>query len=294
VSLRLVIVSPCKDEELYIPHTLRSMAAQTRPPDLWLVVDDGSSDGTPRLVSEYAARHPWIELVRLDETRGGRDSGKRVTDAFRHGFGLLDDDPYDVVAKLDCDLEFGPTFVETIMANFDDPSVGLAGGTMRVESGFDACSGSHIPGPTKFYRRACFEQIGGMRRVRSWDILDGVDARRHGWRTVSDPGAPFAHLRPEGSSVNIVRSRFDRGLASYEIGSHPLFAMGRAAFRAGEWPPLVGSLAYLCGFAAGYLLPGAPRIEDRELISALRREQLHRIFHGNRLPAGGLRGGGGK
>jgi biofilm PGA synthesis N-glycosyltransferase PgaC len=68
VTPRLVIISPCRDEAQFVRLTLESVVNQNRPPDLWIIVDDGSRDATPDLIAPYAARHPWIRLVRRPET----------------------------------------------------------------------------------------------------------------------------------------------------------------------------------------------------------------------------------
>ena len=50
---------------------LDSIAAQTRPPEMILASDDGSSDGTPVRLRDWAARHPAIEVRRFEGPRRG-------------------------------------------------------------------------------------------------------------------------------------------------------------------------------------------------------------------------------
>ena len=52
-------------------RTLNSVAAQTVTPALWIVVDDGSTDETPAILAEYAARLPFLKVVRRTD-RGGQ------------------------------------------------------------------------------------------------------------------------------------------------------------------------------------------------------------------------------
>ncbi len=63
-SRRYLLVSPCRDEAQYLRRTLDSVAAQTVPPTLWIVVDDGSTDETPAILEEYAERLPYLRVVR--------------------------------------------------------------------------------------------------------------------------------------------------------------------------------------------------------------------------------------
>ena len=49
-SRRYLLISPCRDEAQYLRRTLDSVAAQSVPPALWVVVDDGSTDETPAIL----------------------------------------------------------------------------------------------------------------------------------------------------------------------------------------------------------------------------------------------------
>ncbi len=287
MNRRLVVISPCRDEAEFLPLTLKSVAAQTEPPALWLIVDDGSRDATPDLVACYAAAYPWIKLLRRERS-GGRQLGPGVVAAFNAGLQHLGDEPFDVIAKLDCDLEFGPDCFARILARFDDPRVGMAGGTTLLKVGDKLVSERyapyHVGGQNKFYRRRCFEDIGGLQPVYGWDIIDETDARRHGWLTLSDPAITIIHHRLQGSTFGGLRGRVIWGQGAYAIGSHPLFAVARGIFRLAERPWLVGGLAFIWGFFRSYFNPDINRLTDQDLIDYLRREQLYRLTHGNRLP----------
>ena len=102
MTQRLVIISPCRDEEAFVRLALDSVVNQTRRPDLWIIVDDASRDRTPEILADYARRHPLIRIVRR-EHHGQRQLGPGVVDAFNAGLASLGDDPYDVIAKLDTD-----------------------------------------------------------------------------------------------------------------------------------------------------------------------------------------------
>jgi len=287
MNSRLVVISPCRDEAQFVELTLRSVVNQTRRPDRWIVVDDDSRDTTPDIVTRYAVDHPWIELVRRQ--RGGeRQLGPGVVAAFNAGLTHRAGDPFDVIAKLDCDLEFGPDCFAAILRHFNDEHVGMAGGTTSLKVGTELASerytAYHVPGAVKFYRRACFEQIGGLQPIYGWDIIDETNARRHGWVTVSDPTIAITHHRPQGAAVGTLRGRVIWGRGAYAVGSHPLFALARGLYRMAERPWVVGGFAFLWGFFSSYMNSDIQRTRDPELIRHLRREQLYRLFHANQLP----------
>jgi poly-beta-1,6-N-acetyl-D-glucosamine synthase len=284
---RLVIISPCRDEAQYVRFTLDSVVKQTCRPDLWLIVDDGSRDRTPGIVQHYANQHAWIRLIRRD--RGGsRQLGPGVVNAFNAGLAALGDEPFDIIAKLDSDTEFGPDTLAAVMAHFDDPKVGMASGNtyllLNQKLIFELYTSYHVPGNAKFYRRECFEDIGGLQPVYGWDVIDETDARRHGWITLSDPKIVFIHHRMQGSSFGAVKGRVIWGRCAYAIGSHPLFAVARGIYRMLQRPRVIGGLAFIWGFLTGYLNPDIQRLTDADLIRYLRHEQFYRLTHGNLLP----------
>src|SRR5919112_5577539 len=100
---RYLLVTPCRDEARYARRTLDSVAAQTVKPALWVIVDDGSTDDTPKILAEYAARAPFIKVSRRAD-RGDRKLGGGVIDAFYPGYDTINPDDFDYVCKLDLDL----------------------------------------------------------------------------------------------------------------------------------------------------------------------------------------------
>ena len=47
--LKYVIITPVKNEEKYIAHTIDSVCNQILKPEEWLIVDDGSEDETKKI-----------------------------------------------------------------------------------------------------------------------------------------------------------------------------------------------------------------------------------------------------
>src|SRR5688572_18066831 len=118
VGRRYVLLSPCRDEAAFMRRTLDSVAAQTVPPALFVVVDDGSTDATPQILDEYAARLPYLRVVRRKD-RGRRAVGPGVIEAFYAGLESVALDGFDYLCKLDLDLDLPPRYFERLMERME-------------------------------------------------------------------------------------------------------------------------------------------------------------------------------
>jgi len=281
---RYVIISPVRNEEEFIRRTLQSVVDQTEPPALWLVVDDGSTDGTPSAVREFAQRAPFIELLTVtDNNRGtAKDRLRWAAEAIAFNVGLshIDSGDYDFIVKLDGDLAFGPDYFASLLDEFDvDDRLGIAGGEFfAVQEGKSSREWNpttHVRGATKMYRAACFRDIGGIESVYAWDTLDELRAQMAGWRTQTF-GYPVEHLRPCASRGGQLRGIARGGLGAYLLGYHPLFVCVRGIRESMMRPYVIRGFAFLAGFLAA-AVRRPPRVADQPTIEYLRHQQMRRL-----------------
>lgn len=287
-----LVVSPCRNEADYMARTLDSMVAQTLPPALWVIVDDGSADATPDILADYAARHDWIRIVQKPD-RGHRAVGPGVIEAFYAGLDTVGDlSPYLAIGKLDLDLDLPPRYFETLIDRMvADPRLGTCSGKPYIRRG-DALvserrSDDMSVGMTKLWRTACFEAIGGVVREVMWDAIDCHKARQMGWRAVSwdEPDLRFEHLRPMGSSqTSIYTGKRRHGFGQHFMGTDPLYFTATAVFRAMEPPYILGGLSMLQGYFGAWL-KGARRLDDPELIRFIRAYQRRALRVGRKKAA---------
>ena len=286
MSRRYCVITPCRDEAAHAQRTLDSVLGQTRTPDLWVIVDDGSTDATPAILDEYAASHPLIRVLRRPD-RGVRKVGPGVIDAFYAGLETIDLSEFDYLCKLDLDLDLPPRYFEILLHRMEaTPRIGTASGKPFFRDGdrqiSEACGDENSVGMTKFYRRTCFEQIGGFVREVMWDGIDGHRCRMLGWIAVSwdDPELRFEHLRPMGTSHKgwwTGRSR--HGYGQYFMGTAPSYMIASALFRMTRPPLLLGGLAMLSGYF-GALLRRQPRYDDPPFRRFLRDYQRRCLLRG--------------
>ncbi|MEO9576819.1 MAG: glycosyltransferase family 2 protein [Tateyamaria sp.] len=276
---RYVVISPCRNEAQHMQRTLDSVVAQSVPPALWVIVDDGSTDDTPNILVEYTARHDWIRVVSKPD-RGHRAVGPGVIEAFYAGLETINLGDYPYLCKLDLDLDLPPRYFECLMERMEaEPRIGTCSGKPYMQRGGALVSerrGDEMSaGMAKFYRRACFEDIGGLVREVMWDAIDCHKARANGWRAVSwdVPDLRFEHLRPMGSSeVSIYEGRRRHGRGQYFMGSDPFYYLATCVFRMAEPPFVLGGLAMLQGYLGAWLR-GARQLEDPDLIAFIRAYQ---------------------
>lgn len=278
-----VIVSPVRNEEKYLPGTIRCMAASTVRPKQWVLVDDGSTDGSAAVLDQAASQYDWITVVHRQD-RGFRQAGTGVINAFYDGFTAIRHPDWDYLVKFDGDLSFSEDYFERCFRKFAaEPKLGIGGGTicneregvLMPESKIDPLF--HVRGATKIYRRECWDQIGGLIRAPGWDTVDEVKANMLGWTTRTFPDIKLLHHRIAGAAYGRWSNWVKGGRAAYVSGYHPLFMFLKCCRRLFEPPRLVGGCGLFVGFFEGYI-KGSPRVEDEALIRYFRQQQFNRLL----------------
>lgn len=282
MTIDYVLVTPARNEAAFIEQTIRSVIAQTALPLRWVIVSDGSTDGTDELVQKYLAAHPWIDLLRLPP-RTERNFAAKVQ-AFRAGQQRVDALAYEVIGNLDADVSFPADYFAMLLSKFEAlPELGVAG-THYVEGDFHSYAESyinvhHVNGQIQLFRRRCFDDIGGYQPI----VGGGVDwvavttARMKGWFTYSFGERVFHHHRPMGTAGgSVLQARFHYGKKDYFLGGHPLWQLARGMFQLAKRPYIIGGLALMAGYAWCWLT-GHERSVSQQLMQFHRAEQMERL-----------------
>ena len=284
-----VLISPCRNEAAYMRQTLDTVIAQTIRPAKWVIVDDGSTDETPKILVEYANEHDWIEIVTRAD-RGRRAVGSGVIEAFYAGYETINPDDYDFLCKLDLDLRLPLRYFETLIERMEaNPLIATCSGKAYIEKNGSLVNERHGDetsiGASKFYRVSRFKEMGGFVREVMWDGIDCHRCRMNGWIACSwddDPELRFVHLRPMGSSQqSIYTGRMRHGYGQYFMGTGFIYMLASAIYRIPEKPYLLGGLAILWGWLRS-AVQRKPRYNDLEFRKFLRKYQLHSLLVGKK------------
>jgi glycosyltransferase involved in cell wall biosynthesis len=280
-----VIITAARDEAEFLELTLKSVVAQNVLPLKWVIVSDGSTDGTEEIVKRYAADHPWIELMRMPERQERHFAGKVY--AFQAGYARAKGVDYDVVCSLDGDISFDDQYFSYLLGKLvEDPALGLVGTPFQEEASrqtydYRFVSIEHVSGACQVFRRECFEQIGGYVAVKggSIDHIAVVTARMKGWKTRTFTEKMCLHHREMGTAEHgVLTARFKIGVKDYAFGNHPVWELFRTVHQMTNKPLIAGGVALMCGY-----LWAAIRRNERpvspELVAFYRREQMRRLRH---------------
>jgi len=277
-----VLITPARNEAEYIYLTLKSVVAQTVLPLKWVIVSDGSTDGTDDIVKKYSAGRPWIELIRMSEREERHFAGK--VHAFNAGYARVAELKYEVIGNLDGDVSFDEQYFDFLLRKFaENPRLGVAGTPFREGSfqyDYRFTSIEHVSGQCQLFRRACFEEIGGYapRKIGGVDLVAVTTARMKGWETRTFVEKPYIHQRQMGTATaSFWKAPFKVGRSDYILGSHPLWEFARSIYQTTRPPILVGGALRFAGFLWAMLSLEEKQV-PADFIQFRRKEQMRRLW----------------
>ncbi len=275
--LTYALVTPAHDEAENLARLAASVVEQSQRPETWVVVDDGSTDGTSAVAAELAARHPWIVPIRGAATPSASQARWRSLAkpaiAFELGLAALRTLP-DVVVKLDADVTLPPDFFARLLREFAaDPLLGIASGTCHeLEDGSwrpRYATGANPRGATRAYRWRCLQELLPLERRVGWDGIDAAKAGARGWRARQIADLPFYHHRPTGARDRGLRAWIATGETLHYLGYRPSFVVARTLYRSRRERAALGALA---GYAKA-ALTREQRCEDAGVRQYVRSRQ---------------------
>lgn len=276
-----VLITPARNEADYIELTLKSVVAQSVVPLKWVIVSDGSTDGTDDLVRKYAANYPWIELLQMPERKERHFAGKAL--AVNAGHQRMEGLKYDVIGNLDADVSFDPDYFAFLMDRFaENAKLGVAGTAFRegnLSYNYEFVGVEHVSGMCQMFRRECYESIGGYAAIRSGgiDLIAVLSARAKGWETRTFTEKTFIHHRKQSGALHSgLSERLHMGRKDYLLGNHPLWEIFRGVYQMAHRPYVIGGSLVLAAYFWNWIR-GVERTIPAELMHLRRSDQMKRL-----------------
>lgn len=277
-----VLVTPVRNEEKFISRTINSVINQTILPREWIIVSDGSTDATDTIVANYLAKHTWIRLIKLPKRK--YPCFAAVVENTTLGINSLQTNDYQYLGLLDSDLEFQADYFEKLIGEFhQDSKLGLAGG-VAIDIGHSKevlpRNKQDVPGALQFFRRECFEAIGGLTRIPEggWDSITCTTARMKGFKTRLVTHLIVDHLKPRNTICGgVLRRKWQLGVRDYALGYHPIFEFVKCSGRLfRDKPYIVSSIVWISGFLYSSIA-NRKRLISSDFIQHVRSEQMKRL-----------------
>jgi glycosyltransferase involved in cell wall biosynthesis len=284
------VITPTRDEVENLPRLASCLTSQTKRPRSWIIVDNGSSDGTLALAQRIAAEHDWVQALSLPGASTA-DRGAPVVRSLQAGIQVLASNPTEFVVNVDADISMDDDYFERLFERFAaDATLGIASGSAfeldRGEWRQRHVTGTTVWGASRAYRWECLQEILPLEERVGWDGLDEFRANARGWQTTAFEDLPFRHHRREGERDGTPwAARRNQGNAAHYLGYRAWYLVLRALWQARREP---AALAMVWGYALA-AARREPRSQDRLGRAYLRRQQSLRLLRHRASEAAGRR-----
>lgn len=283
VNKRYVLLTAARNEEKNIARTLESVINQTIKPIQWIIISDGSTDNTDKIILSYNKIYNFIKFFRADGDKT-HNFGSKVK-AINFAKEQVDIDSYDYIGILDADVSFPKNYFEELISRFKiNPKLGLGGGIIyeiynnkKIKQNISLNS---VAGAVQFFRYQCFEELGDFLPLKygGEDAVMEIKARMNSWGTQTFSDLPVMHYGFVGmGSGNLFRAKYNRGILFYQLGYHPLFQVVRCLYRIIDKPYIIGAFIELISFFFCYIKHEEVMV-SREIVEFLRKEQIQRLL----------------
>jgi glycosyltransferase involved in cell wall biosynthesis len=268
-----VLITPVKNEEETIGSVIDSVIEQSVKPDLWIIVNDGSTDQTEKIVLEKAKDCVWIKLVskEINKTYNWLGYSRVINEGI--GFLLTSTlkklNEFKFIGILDSDITLEKLYFEKL-TNFlnNNFEYGVVSGEIYIEKkdGWRPEVVNKSPrGGARIYAAPALNQIGGFPQTPSPDRVSDIKLQVHGFKLFKLEKAHAFQHRPSFGKQNILKAHFSHGRSRYLLDFdlfHVVFISVKYAFQ--RKPFILSGILFFAGFLSGYLLK-IKKIKDPEI-----------------------------
>ncbi len=286
-----ILITPAKNEELFLPKVADSVINQTIKPLVWVIVDDGSTDGTPDIIKNLKCQYHWIKSIRLPPHPW--DITFHYSYVCKNGFDYVvqlcekNSIKYNFIGLLDADTVLEKTFAEKLLLEFyKNKHLGIASGdTTYIQEG-EICWNNIInnepdkrlpSGSGRFWRKECFFETDGYLVEPAPDSISSVKAILKSWDIRRFGHIRAIQLRQASSGRGLWNGFWINGKIAYYLNKHPLLVLLGSFFYLTQNPYYIG-FAYFCGYIQEWF-KGSEKINDPEIRDYYWNKKLYEWIH---------------
>ena len=268
-----ILVTPVKDEEKNLPNLIRSVVEQTIKPIVWVIVDDGCTDNSPKIIEDATNRYEWIKSIRLKGSP--RDLTVHVAYVIKTGLDFAIEylkelrTLYNYIGFLDADMIIlDKDFFKSIIAEFEkDSRLGIASGSIQImDNGVvkeerrreDTASGGEM-----VCRRECFEDIEEYPLSYAHESVLRVKAKLKGWEIKRFKNIKIIQTRRTSSAEGLWKGFIIKGKSGHYLNYNPFIVIVKGLKYCLTRQHYKG-IAYLYGYF-GSLIQRKEQINDEEI-----------------------------
>ncbi|WAL80251.1 glycosyltransferase family A protein [Shewanella sp. DAU305] len=273
--MNIGLVTPLHNEIDSIDQLFASIESQDLVIEHWVIVENGSNDGSKIALSEKLKPKNVVHLHILNEDRfgGKHELGFKYASIIRFGFDYLlhkSSNNLDFIGILDADC-FPESDYYSVLTNFltNNPEVGITSGRIYLNDGkMDIANPNWVRGGCRLWRFNCFSAAGYVIGP-SADAISSARAAILGWSSVVSPNAKV-YSREVGVKVNYEYY----GFASYYRGCSLFYGFIKCLYLFPKKPS--NALGFAKGFF-GSFIKNKERIQDENVFHYF-NNQLFRKF----------------
>jgi len=287
--MKIIAVTVCRNEEKYIRKCILSVMNQTLPV-FYVVVDDDSTDNTPKILDE--CKIPHITLKHVKSSLGGVRLATGLVRGVKFAEKHVPD--WDYLLKVDADVVLPKDYVESMIREMEkDPKIGIASGCpiVKTRSGYKPMKmdKQHASDAARIYRSECWKSFKVYGTI-GYDSYLLFKARQMGWETTHFD-IPYYEERPWGKRT--IKWWIGRGEARFVLGYPFRYQILFFISKIMERPFFVGSLAMVMSYMLRHLTPWHRVFPEdyyqfvKNFILKMAAEKIHvqleKVFRGSKL-----------
>ncbi|NLO30051.1 MAG: glycosyltransferase family 2 protein [Methanosarcina mazei] len=282
---RYLLITPARNEEKNLPEVSRSVAGQKITPVLWIIVDDGSTDGTPHILEDLKTKYSWIRSIRLPPRP--RDITFHYSYVCKQGFDYTleycreNGIEYDYIGLLDADTILEENYFGKLIDEFEkDSSLGIASGGVYYDTGGKLSrevSDKNLPrGTGRLWRKACFLETGGYQVEPSPDSISNTKAILRGWQLKQYADVVEVQTRKTSAGEGLWNGYVKNGWMAHYVDKSLPMVLFNTLYYCLKSPYYTGT-AYFYGYLNSVIKKDV-KIQDMEIRNYYRSQGLGFLF----------------